>query len=73
MEALPFGLRNAPSTFVRLMRIILHPIRESSDAYMDDAWTISGDFNSHLVHLRKFQTAVKESSLILNIAKCKFA
>ena len=74
-KRMPFGFRNAPGTFVSLMHIIhiLHPIRESSDAYMDDAWTISGDFNSHLVHLRKFLTAVKESGLILNIAKCKFA
>jgi len=74
-KRMPFGFRNAPGTFVSLMHIIhiLHPIRESSDAYMDDAWTISGDFDSHLVHLRKFLTAVKESGLILNIAKCKFA
>jgi len=70
---MPFGLRNAPSTFVRLMRIILHPIRDSSGAYMDDAWTTSGDFESHLVHLRKFLTVIKRSGLTLSIAKCKFA
>ena len=52
------------------MRIILHPIR---DAYMDDAWTISDDFESHLVHLRKFLTVIKKSGLTLSIAKCKFA
>jgi len=39
-----FGLRNAPSTFVRLMQTILYPIRETSDAYIDDAWTMSKDF-----------------------------
>ena len=72
-KRMPFGLRNAPSTFVRLMHVILHPIRDSSDAYMDDAWTISGDFGSHLVHLRKFLTVTKEVGLTLNIVKCKFA
>ena len=72
-KRMPSGLRNAPGTFVRLMRAILHPICDSSDAYMDDAWTISDDFESHLVHLRNFLTAIKEAGLTLNIAKCKFA
>ena len=43
-KRMPSGLRNAPGTFVRLMHAILHPICDSSDAYMDDAWTISDDF-----------------------------
>ena len=72
-KRMPFGLQNAPATFVRLMHILLHPIRDSSDAYMDDAWTISNDFESHLVDLRKFLTVVRDSGLTLNISKCKFA
>ena len=72
-KRMPFGLRNAPGTFVRLMHILLHPIRDSSDAYMDDAWTISDDFESHLIDLRKFLTVIRDSGLTLSIAKCKFA
>jgi len=55
------------------MQSILYPIRETSDAYMDDAWTMSEDFQSHLVHLRKFLTIIREAGLTLSLAKCKFA
>jgi len=70
---MPFGLRNAPSTFVRLMQTILYPIRETSDAYIDDACTMSKDFQSHLLHLRKFLTVIRDAGLTLSLAKCKFA
>ena len=68
-----FGLRKSPSTFARLMQSILYPIRETSDAYMDDAWTMSEDFQSHLVHFKKFLTKIREAGLTLSLAKCKFA
>ena len=58
---------------MRLMQTILYPIRDTSDAYMDDAWTMSDDFASHLCHLRKFITVVLDSGLTLSLAKCKFA
>jgi len=72
-KRMPFGLRNAPGTFVRLMRTILYPIRDFSDSYMDDAWVISDDFEAHLCHLRAFLSVVKESGLTLTLSKCKFA
>lgn len=70
---MPFGLRNAPGTFVRLMQTILYQIRETSDAYMDDAWTMSKDFQSHLLHLRKFLIVIRDAGITLSLAKCKFA
>jgi len=41
---MPFGLRNAPATFVKAIRKILFPIRDHSDAYIDDTYTISNLF-----------------------------
>ena len=36
---MPFGLRNAPASFVKAIRKVLFPIREHSDAYVDDTYT----------------------------------
>ena len=68
-----FGLKNASGTFVRLMRSILHPIRDSSEAYIDDSYTISSDFDSHCLDVRKFLSVVRDAGLTLNLSKCQFA
>jgi len=70
---MPFGLRNAPGTFVRLMRTSLHPIRDSSEAYIDDSYTFSCDFDLHCKHLRKFLTVFRNAGLTLNLSKSHFA
>ena len=72
-KRMPFGLRNAPGTFVRLMRNILHPIRDSSESYIDDSYTFSSNFDLHCEHLRRFLTVVRDSGLTLNLSKCHFA
>ena len=48
---MPFGLKSAGNTFVRAVQIILHPIREFSDSYVDDTSTFNDDFDSHVGHL----------------------
>jgi len=72
-KRMPFGLRNAQGTFVRLMRTLLHPIRDSSEAYIDDSYTFSCDFDLHCEHLRKFLTVIRNAGLTLNLSKCQFA
>ena len=53
-KRMSFGLRNAPATFVKAIRKVLYLIREHSDAYVDDMYTISHSFVDHLKHLRAF-------------------
>ena len=72
-KRMPFGLRNAPATFVKAMRKVLFPIRDHSDAYIDDAYTISNSFSDHLEHLRAFLSVIKNAGLTLSLNKCKFA
>ena len=72
-KRMPFGLKNAPGTFVRLMRSLLHSIRDSSEAYIDDSYTFSSDFESHLMHLKKFLSVIRGAGLTLNFHKCQFA
>lgn len=70
---MPFGLKNSPATFVKAVRQVLFPIREHSDAYVDDMFTISSSFQEHLSHLCEFLHAIKSSGLTLNLDKCNFA
>jgi len=70
---MPFVLKLAGNTFVRSVQIILHPIREFSDSYVDDMSTFSDDFDSHVGHLKQFFTVVRLAGLTLNLKKCSFA
>ena len=72
-KRMPFGLRNAPATFVKAIRKILFPIREHSDAYIDDTYTTSNSFSDHMQHLRAFLSVIKDAGLTLSLDKCKFA
>ena len=54
---MPFGLRNAPAIFQRLMQHILTPIHPQTGptfvaAYLDDIIVFSENFDEHLCHLR---------------------
>jgi len=70
---MPFGLKNAPDTLVRLMRFLFHSIRDFSEAYIDDSYTFSSCFDLHMTHLRQFLSVVHDAGLTLNFAKCQFA
>ena len=70
---MPFGLKAAGNTFVRAVQVILQPVREFSDSYVDDLSAFSGDFATHLEHLRRFFGVIKSSGLKLNFRKCSFA
>ena len=70
---LPFGLKGAGNTFVRAVQTILQPIRDHSDSYVDDMATFSDDFQSHLVHFRRFLEVMRKAGLTLSIKKCSFA
>ena len=49
---MPFGLKNAGATFVRAVRIILQPIRDFSQSYVDDMGVGSNEWYEHLAHIR---------------------
>ncbi len=70
-SVMAFGMRNAPSTFQRLMRIVLNGV-ENCEAYLDDIVIYSSSWEEHVSSLRVF-SRLAGASLTLNLAKCEFA
>jgi len=70
---MPFGLKNAGATFVRAVRMVLQPICDFSESYVDDVGVGSASWSDHLSHLRQFLNVICNNGMTLNLAKCKFA
>ncbi|XP_063374947.1 uncharacterized protein LOC134662604 [Cydia amplana] len=71
---MPFGLRNAPSTFQRLMDKFCRELKaESVFAYLDDLICRSPNFKQHLDDLREIFTRLRYYKLRANRNKCNLA
>ena len=70
---LPFGLTNAPATFMHLMHSIF---REQLDdfivIFLDDILVYSRDLSSHVAHVRKTFEILRQHSLFAKVSKCEF-
>ena len=71
---MPFGLKNAPACFQRVMKTILrkHQLNHVTN-YFDDNIIFSNDFTDHLKHLSSVLTALQKENIKLKISKCSFA
>ncbi|XP_035984480.1 uncharacterized protein LOC118558122 [Fundulus heteroclitus] len=68
---MPFGLRNAPATFQRLMKQVLFGVK-NCEAYLDDVVIYSGTWSEHLDTLSEVFGRFCDASLTLNLSKCEF-
>ena len=73
-RVMAFGLCNAPSTFQRLMEVVLGGlVRESCFVYLDDIVVVGRTFDEHLTNLTKVFSRLREAGLHLKPTKCHLA
>ena len=70
-NVMPFGIRNAPATFQRLLQTLF--VDANILPYIDDIIVASPNFSDHLQSLRSVFEKLRSANLKLNISKCKFA
>ena len=69
---MPFGLKNAPATFQRLMEVVLRECYHCSAPYIDDIVVFSGSGAEHVEHLRLVMCELRRYGLTLKESKCEF-
>jgi len=72
-EVMPFGLKNAGATYLRLMDKVLRGlIGGSVEVYVDDIVVKSTSCNQHLQDLAQVFEALRAVGMRLNSEKCVF-
>lgn len=72
---MPFGLKNSPAIFQRIITGIIRKFNLSKfcTAYIDDILIFSRTFEEHLTHIRKVIEAILSVGWKLKFIKCNFA
>ena len=76
-RVMPFGFKNVPAVFQRLMQNVLSNVKGDADKnfvdmYLDDIIIFSETLNEHFSHIRKVLQCFKKANLKLNPKKCRF-
>ncbi len=73
--SMPFGYKNAPAIFQRILSGIIK--RRELDSfcvnYIDDILIFSKSFEEHVAHIEKLIIAIQEEGFRLKFTKCEFA
>ena len=69
---MPFGLRNAPAIFQRMMYIILADTPRYAQAYMDDVVIYSDTWEEHLDHISGVLQRLQQHGLTVKPEKCQW-
>jgi len=69
-RCMPFGLRNAPAVFQRLMDIVLYDVFVYCRAYIDDVVVFSSSWEEHVLHLKCTLQVIQKAGLTLHPDKC---
>lgn len=70
---MPFGLKNSPSTFQRMINAVLRKfINNSCVVYMDDILIFSTSLTEHIQDIKNIFKALRAAQLKIQIDKCDF-
>ena len=67
---MPFGLRNAPATFQRLMDKVLLGLEDFTCVYLDNILIFSNSWSDHLRHLHQVFDRLQSAGLTLKKSVC---
>ena len=70
-NVMPFGLKNAPSEFQKIMNEIFNPYTSFTIVYIDDVLVFSKDIDQHWKHLHIFFKIIKDNGLVVSARKIK--
>ncbi|KAJ1123241.1 hypothetical protein NDU88_001714 [Pleurodeles waltl] len=68
---MPFGVKNAPATFQRLVNGVLAGKDAFCAAYLDDIAVYSSSWEEHLLHLKELLQALQQAGLTIKASKCQ--
>ena len=71
-KRMPFGLKNAPAAFQRMMEVVLGDCYEFSAPYIDDVVVYSENEVEHVQHLRCVLECFRKFGLTIKEAKCEW-
>jgi hypothetical protein len=67
---MPFGLKNSPATFMRMMDDILQPFTNNFVVvYLDDILIYSKPWAKHLQHIQQVLHTLRQHKLYANLEK----
>ena len=70
-KVMPFGLKNAPATFQRMVNKIVSGI-DGCEAYVDDLIVYSQTWEQHMEQLQQLFKKLSEAQLTVNLLKSEF-
>ena len=69
-KRMPFGLKNAPACFQRIMDVALVDLIDFTCVYIDDILVFSKSWEEHIMHIVLVLTALEKAGLSANPDKC---
>ena len=70
---MPFGLNNAPATFMRVMNDVFRPfIDDFLTVYLDYILVFSKTWDEHVKHVKQILDVLKRENLYVKLSECEF-
>lgn len=70
-KVLPFGMKNAPATFQRLMNTVTAGLKNVV-TYIDDVVVYSETWSEHISYIEHLFERLGSAQLVVNLSKCEF-
>ena len=71
-KVMPFGMKNAPATFQRMVNKLVRDI-DGCEGYIDDVVIFSDNWSDHIRQIKRFFQIIREAKLTINLMKREFS